>query len=433
MCIVEGILLLVSVRFIPMRPKQSVDHSIIFKYIYTPFPNFMNVAQKFLVALYSRTRKNPLDGFVPDVIRKSLLLDKDEMNELLFELSEKGLIRSTPGSTPIIFITGPGMQTAKALIRDNDLAILRFRSCHFIPPTDKLVFGFKFFYDLVTPDKSEANHSIGVFVSDIASMQLQLSYEKGQSGEKILLECGRQWLAEKIREGSLAQYEERLIMSKDLRDLPVPLIENLPTVEEAEFIIEKSNSTVMEDINGSQLGSLIVDNRHFINTIFLEKYGEPLLTLPQERNLVDFFKTANSEDEFGMRVISLGSSAREMNLSILRNLTQTTDPKVGSVQLLKNFLTARIKEPDSIIKPLQCFGRLRSGYPTHADRADVVGAYRFFGLPYPVTDFAKGWNTLLNHYLKVLEALKNVLLTENTVNQGNSNEDLYQDFIPNQV
>ena len=204
MCIVTGILLLVSVRFIPMRPKQSVDHSIIFKYLYTPFPDFMDLAQKFLVALYSRTRKNLLDGFVSDVIRKSLLLDKDEMNELLFELSEKGLIRSTPGSTPIIFIAGPGMQTAKALIQDNDLAILRFRSSYFIPPTDQLVFGFNFFYDLATPDKSEANHSIGVFVSDIASMQLQLSYEKGQSGEKILLECGRQWLAEKIREGSLA-------------------------------------------------------------------------------------------------------------------------------------------------------------------------------------------------------------------------------------
>jgi hypothetical protein len=374
-----------------------------------------------------------LDGFVPDVIRKSLLLSEDEMNELLFELSEEGLIRSTVGATPSVSITGPGMQTAKALIRDNKFVILRFRSCYFIPPTDTLVFGFKFFYDLVIPDLSEANHSIGVFVSDIASMQLQLSYEKGQSGEKILLEYGRQWLAEKIREGALALYEERLIMSKDLRDLPVPKIENLPIVEEAEFIIEKTNSTVMEEINGSQLGSLIVDNRHFINTIFLEKYGELLLTLPQERNLVDFFKTANSEDEFGMRVISLGSNAREMNISILRSLTQTPDPKVGSVQLLKNFLTPRMEEPDSIIKPLQCFGRLRSGYPTHVDRADVVGAYRYFGLPYPAADFAKCWNTLLNHYLQVLVALKNVLLSEYGVNQGNSFGDSDRNFIPNQV
>src|SRR5580658_4803360 len=117
----------------------------------------MDVAQRFLVALYSRTRKNPLDGFVPDVIRKSLLLGEDEMNELLFELSEKRLIRPTTESTPMIFITGPGMQTAKALIRDNEIVILRFRSCYFIPPTDKLVFGFKFSYDLVIPDKSEAN------------------------------------------------------------------------------------------------------------------------------------------------------------------------------------------------------------------------------------------------------------------------------------
>ena len=98
---------------------------------------------------------------------------------------------------------------------------------------------------------------------------------------------------------------------------------------------------------------------------------ELLLTLPQERNLVDFFKTANSGDEFGMRVISLGSSAREMNLGMLRSLTQITDPKMGSVQLLKHFLNSRMKEPDSIIKPLQCFGRLRSGYPTHADQADA--------------------------------------------------------------
>jgi hypothetical protein len=325
------------------------------------------------------------------------------------------------------------MQMAKALTRDNQLVILRFRSCFFIPPTDKMVFGFKFFYDLIIPDMSQANHSIGVFVSDVASMQLQLSFQKGESGEKILLEYGRQWIAEKIREGALAQYEERLIMSRDLKDLPALEIHNLPTVEEAEFIIEQSNSTVMEEINASQLGSLIVDNRHFVNTIFLEKYGEVLLTLPQERNVVDFFKSANSEDEFGMRVISLGSSAREMNISKLRSLTQITDTKIGSVQLLKQFLASRMNDPESIIKPLQCFGRLRSGYPSHADRADVVGAYRYFNLPYPVTDFATAWNTLLNHYLKVLEALKNVLLSESAVNQSNTDGDQNHDFIPNQV
>ena len=217
------------------------------------------------------------------------------------------------------------MQNAKALIRDNELMILRFRSCFYIPPIDKMVFCFKFFYDLIIPDKSEASHSVGVFVSDVASLQLQLSFQKGESGEKILLEYGRQWIAEKIREGALAQHEERLIMSKDLKDLPELEIENLSTVEEAEFIVEKTNITVMEEINGSQLGSLIVDNLHFVNTIFLEKYGEVLLTLPQERNLVDFFKSANSEDEFGMGVISLGSSAREMNISKLRSLTQITD------------------------------------------------------------------------------------------------------------
>jgi len=87
-----------------------------------------------------------------------------------------------------------------------------------------------------------------------------------------------------------------------------------------------------------------------------------------------------------------------------------------------------VKNPDCIIKPLQCFGRLRSGYPSRADRADVVGAYRYLGLSYPVSNFNKCWNTLLNCYLKVLEELKNVLLSEIAVNQSDTEGDQVDNF-----
>jgi hypothetical protein len=49
---------------------------------------------------------------------------------------------------------------------------------------------------------------------------------------------------------------------------------------------------------------------------------------------------------------------------------------------------------------------LRRMFPVHADDASgVQAAYQFFGLDYPIRDFASSWSSLLTQYSHALRAL----------------------------
>jgi hypothetical protein len=328
----------------------------------------------------------------------------------LYTLTENQWVKSDAGFGDRVVISGKGIEMARSVITKNKISVIQFHSAFYIPPTDQLVFGFNFFYDLILPDGSQGNRSIGVFVSDIAAMTLQLSFDKDQSGERLLLQYARDWVTAKIQEGSLQQREERLIMTRDLESMPKYGPEDFVSVREAVFLVVPPSQPISETIAANHLAPLLIEERDAINALFYDQHGQRLLLLPQERNILDFFKDAASSEEFGIRVMSLGAISREMNKDILRNLTGITDSTAGSVNLLKAYLSNKNVPTDPIIKPLQHFGRIRNGYPAHSDYADVVESYRYFGIPYPVENFPGGWQLLLNHYLKVLQELKRVLL-----------------------
>jgi hypothetical protein len=370
----------------------------------------MDAAERFLIILYWKTKNNPAEGGGPGIIRRLLHIPAGDLKAILYRLTEDNTVKPDPMDRDRIVISSKGIELARSLIKKHKVSIIVFHSAMFIPPTDKLVFGFNYYYDLISPDGSQGNRSIGVFVSDVVAMTQQLSFDKDQSGERLLLQHGRDWVTEKVREGSLVQHEERIILTKDLDSLPKYSADELVPVFGAVYLAVPPETPIIEEIATNQLAPLLIETRDAINALFYDQNGERLLLLLQERNLLDFFKDATNADEFCVRVISLGATSREMNKEVLRRLTGITDIKEGSVNLLKAYLLTRNSVIDPVIKPLQHFGRIRNGYPAHTDYANVVDSYRYFGISYPIENFSRSWQLLLNHYLIVLQELKRILL-----------------------
>jgi len=126
--------------------------------------------------------------------------------------------------------------------------------------------------------------------------------------------------------------------------------------------------------------------------------------------LFDFFKNANTEEEFSHRVASLGQVSQRLNVVILKSLTQETNTDIKSIQLLDKFLTGIGKQSKEITETLRNLSRVRQGYPTHTDMSGNIAALDYFGISYPVKDYESAWQTLLKSYYSALDKLRQILI-----------------------
>ncbi len=290
--------------------------------------------------------------------------------------------------------------------KDKTFKVIKFKEARFIPPASRMVFGFLYWYDIINEDGTIENKTISVFASDILSMIWKLPfYDKPEDAEKILLQFAKDTVIEKLKEGTLNDQEEVVLMTATQPAICPYNPQNLIETKFAEYKIETDGKLLMEEIKENKLAASIIEIRDIINVVFASKHNENLLLLNQERNLLDFFKSANTEEEFSHRLSSLGQISRYMNVALLRKLTNETNTQLGSVALLENFLTS-INKPNKIITDtLRQIGRIRQGYPAHTDIPDVLKGYKHFGIKYPVDNFGNAWTTLLNNYLNALKLL----------------------------
>lgn len=205
---------------------------------------------------------------MPDIIRRLLHIPPEEINGILYELSDRSYIRPHALFPEKIVIGGHAIELAKSLIKINNLSVLQFKSAQYIPPANKMVFGFQYHYELISPDGNRQSRVVGVFVSDIVAMTTRLSFDKDQSGERLLLQYAKDWVAQKILEESLTEYEERIILTKDLENLPKYNPDDLVSISEAEYIMDPPTKPIMEEIISNQLAPLLIETRDAVNALF---------------------------------------------------------------------------------------------------------------------------------------------------------------------
>lgn len=361
---------------------------------------------KFLNALYLKSNKDFRKGYNEKIIAKLAGIDNATFQNIRHYLAGKNLIDTKNGFGDNILLTTDGIDYVLKLKEGKTFKTIKFKEARFIPPASRMVFGFLYFYSVINEDNSVEDKSITSFASDVLTMTWQLDFYNNQiDSEKILLQFAKDTIVEKLKEGTLNEHEEIVLMISTQPNKCPYNPDELVETKFAEFEVEMSSKPLMQEIKENKLAASIIELRDRINVVFATENKEKLLLLNQERNLLDFFKTASSEEEFSFRLLSLGQVARYMNVNILRKLTNETDTQIGSIVLLDNFLKSINRPNKNIIDILKQIGRIRQGYPAHVDIPDVVKGYQFFGLKYPVENFEEAWTTLLNYYLQALKEL----------------------------
>jgi len=226
---------------------------------------------------------------------------------------------------------------------------------------------------------------------------------------KVAYEFGKRELIQKIKDGTITDYQELIITSVNSPEIcpynskKIKLAKGLST----EFEVE---GKIMEDNSLIQIASSILSNRDFINALIKEKHKEKLFVLVEERDLLQLFRNANSEEEFVFRITAFQLLITRLNEPLLRELTSISDTKIKSISLLENYLKSYKKYDKEIIKFFRNINRLRQLYPIHGDNADgVLEAHRSLGIDYPVRNYSEAWKKVLMIYDDSLKRILEII------------------------
>ena len=304
----------------------------------------------------------------------------------------------------------------------------------FFEPTERIISGrdvteYVFPFHVVNSDfvgspeeyNRSTHHSIKVAVT--RTLSACWGFTTDNELHRVMFEYGKKHVAQKIIDGTLGEFEEIDLHTANA-ECPCPFdpvrIEN-PI--EAVVTLKSDSKKIMEESFFLQLATAIIDARDNINAIFHYKHKKKLILLNEERDLLQFFRDAQSQEEFFFRLSSLANASTKLNVDCLRKLTGITDTQVKSIQLLESYLSNFGILTDRIIPTLRNINKLRQSYPVHGDRSHgVLQSCSFFSLEYPIVRYNESWKILLTAYLealkKLLEALK--ALNNNSKNDANA-------------
>src|SRR5690606_7293240 len=100
---------------------------------------------------------------------------------------------------------------------------------------------------------------------------------------KILLQFGKDKIIEKLKEGTLTDDEELILLtSTHPKESPYDP-DKLIDIENAEYEVEVGHKMLSEDIKENKLAASIIETRDRINAIFYSKHQKKLLLLNEER------------------------------------------------------------------------------------------------------------------------------------------------------
>ena len=223
---------------------------------------------------------------------------------------------------------------------------------------------------------------------------------------KVLFEYGKRDIVKRVKDNTLTPEQEMWLSTEDYPPICPFDPDRILAPSGATIVVDTSTEALASSIASSQLAAAIIEVRDNINTVYHRKYGEKLIVLGEERDLLQFFQDCESAEALAYRISSLRNAAANLNVDSLRKVTGITDSHVQSIGLLEAYLQNIRGFQPAIVKPLKELNRLRQGYPVHGDRTTgVLGALAYFSIAYPVTDYSVAWKVLLQRYGETLRQI----------------------------
>jgi hypothetical protein len=371
--------------------------------------DILKLKDKYLATLFLKSHNNYTQGYSEEKLCKLLNISIEESENLKNYLRNKGLIEKIRYEGDIdIILTTEGLDYCLNYREGKVIKIIRFTHSQYLLPTSRATIDFAYNYHIIDEKGNTSEpYRIVISISDILSARWGLEINEL---ENALLLIAKDKIEEKLIDDTLNKFEEIILLTNNSPDTFPYNTKHLIGASDAEYEVVIEGKPLSQIVSENKLAASIIQIRDTINAIFYKQNNARLLLLDEERNLLDFFRPANTEEEFSHRVASLGQVSRNLNIEILRKLTGISDTNVKSVQLLNHLLIKSGKENKEIIDTLKFLGRIRQGYPIHTDIAGVIEGLAYFKIGYPIDDYESSWGILLSSYLKILTELNKIFM-----------------------
>ncbi len=264
---------------------------------------------------------------------------------------------------------------------------------------------------LNTPEERSSTKTVAILVGISGTLHVMWVYKDPKINlEKVLYEFGKRHIIQKIQEGTLLDKEELwLTTASHPEECPFDSAK-INMARGTNIEIEVTNGALMQNLTLLQLATSIIETRDYINGLIMERSKQRLFSLQSERDLLQFFNDASTVEEFVYRLSALKNVVTSLNDEPLRKETGIQDSAVGSLSLLDAYLKKLPSYDEQPIKVLRAINRLRQAYPIHPDTGEgILEAHRFFGFPYPITEYSKAWKSLLLNYSDALKRIFEML------------------------
>ncbi len=218
-------------------------------------------------------------------------------------------------------------------------------------------------------------------------------------------------ISEKVKDRTLKEFEEKVITTED-KIVSYPFdINKIKKIEgyKIDFSDSESDNDIGSRIEINILADSIIELRDNINAIIYAKEKDILLKLGQERNILYLFRKIENREQFFFAIATLGNLVTDINSKLLKKILNNHEKNLKSITLLEHFLTNIENKKYQAVEIFKTINRIRQGFPIHTDKADLLKNLKKFNIDYPLNDYNKTWQLLLEKYkLGLIELLETV-------------------------
>lgn len=222
---------------------------------------------------------------------------------------------------------------------------------------------------------------------------------------KIAFPFAIELISEKVKDGTLKDYEEKII-SRGIDTMSYPYdLDKINKVEGYEIDFPQEDFDIGKRIETNKIADSIIELRDNINALIYSKRKDILLKLGQERNILSLFRRIDNSEQFAYAISTLGNLVNDINTDLLKILIKDVESDKKPFQLLEIFLTQIDSEPFNTVDIFRTINRIRQGFPIHTDKTDIIIALKKFDIDYPIEDYNKAWQIISENYRLALAGI----------------------------
>jgi hypothetical protein len=168
------------------------------------------LSDTYLSALYLKSKNNFTKGYDENIIAKLIEIDNDQANKVKIHLMAKNLIEKPRLiNSNKVTLTSDGIDYVIKLRENRVFKIIRFKQSYQLPISERASIDFVYYYDIVHEDGATETKTITASISDVLSAVWRY---KLADLEKVLLQAAKDKIIEKLKDGTLTDAEEFILL-----------------------------------------------------------------------------------------------------------------------------------------------------------------------------------------------------------------------------